>query len=228
VPGLAPLDAPQGAVTVISGRILRGLILVLALGVPLCAQADDIEDAEDTGQLAAVQHRKYREAHELQIAFVGLPLDAFYKGIGIEGGYTWHFSDRWAWEVVHAGYAYDMDTGLKTELQQQFKVAPTAFEIAKYYINSDIVLKPLYMKASFFNHTVVHGEIFVLGGGGIFDMSSGLHPAANLGLGLRFYLSPRVSVRVDARDNGVFIGGTTGLKQVLAFSLGLSFDFGAD
>jgi len=208
--------------------MIRCAAVALALSLPLAAQADDLEDAEDTGQLAAVQHRKYREAHELQIAFVGLPLDAFYKGIGLEGGYTWHFSDRWAWEVIHGGYVYDMDTGLKTELQQQFNVAPTSFEIAKYYVNSDIVLKPLYMKASFFNHAVVHGELFILAGGGFFQMSSAIHPAANLGLGVRFYLSPRVSIRVDGRDNGVFIGGSTGLKQVLAFSGGLSFDFGAD
>jgi len=201
-------------------------LLSIAVLAPQVARADDIEDAEDTGQLAAVQHRKYREAHELQIAFASLPLDAFYKTVGIEAGYTWHFSDRWAWEVVHAGYAYKLDTGLKKQLQSDFGVQPTAFEVAKYYVNTDLVLKPLYMKASFFNHHVVHGEIFVLLGGGVFGMSSGLKPAANGGLGLRFYLSPHVSVRVDGRDNVVFLGKE--VKQVLAFSGGLSFDFGSD
>jgi len=208
-----------------SGRFLLGTLLIVACLVPAVAQADDLEDAEDSGQLAAVQHRKFREAHELQIAFASLPLDAFYKTVGLEAGYTWHFSDRLAWEVIHGGYAYELDTGLKQQLQTDFGVQPTAFEIAKYYVNSDIVWKPLYMKASFINRSVVHGEIFFLGSGGFFDMSSGIHPSVNGGLGLRFYLSPHVSVRIDGRDNAVFIKG---VKQVLAFSGGLSFDFGSD
>lgn len=208
-----------------SGRFLFFSVLVAALLAPSLALADEIDDAEDSGQLAAVQKRKFREAHELQIAFVGLPLDAFYKGVGGEAGYTWHFSDRFAWEVVHAGYAYDMDTGLKTQLQTDFGVAPTAFEVAKYYVNSDFVVKPLYMKASFFNHAVVHGELFFLGGGGFFNMTSGNKPAVNAGAGLRFYLSPHISVRVDGRDNAVFLKS---VKQVAAFSAGLSFDFGRE
>jgi outer membrane beta-barrel protein len=212
-------------VPVRSGRNLFFALLTLAALIPASGFADELEDAEDSGSLAAVQHRKFREAHELQISFVSLPLDAFYKTVGLEAGYTWHFSDRWGWEVVHAGYAYELDTGLKQQLQTDFGVQPTAFEIAKYYVNSDIVFKPLYMKASFVNHSVVHGEIFLLGGGGIFEMSSGIHPAVNGGLGLRFYLSPHVSVRIDGRDNAVFIKG---IKQVLAFSGGLSFDFGSD
>jgi len=198
--------------------------VVLAALAPATALADEIDDAEDSGSLVALQHRKYREAHELQVAVVSLPLDAFYKTVGLEAGYTWHFSDRLAWEVAHAGYAYDLDTGLKTTLQNTFGVQPTAFEVAKYYVNTDLAWKPLHMKASFINHSVVEGEIFFLLGGGFFEMSSGIHPAANGGLGLRFYLSQHLSLRIDGRDNGVFIKG---VKQVLAISGGLSFDFGS-
>lgn len=212
-------------------RSLRNT-LVLGLAVlalaPNVARADELDDAEDQGRLSAVQHRKFREAHELQVAAVTLPLDAFYKGLGIEAGYTWHFSDRFGWEVVHAGYAADLDTGLKTQLQTDFGVAPTKFEVAKYYVNSDFVVKPLYMKASLFNHAVVHGELFFLGGVGIFDVTSGIKPAGNVGLGGRVYLTQHISVRVDGRENLVLLQNFSKTKNVIAFTAGLSFDFGAE
>jgi outer membrane beta-barrel protein len=212
------------------------VVLVALLGavsalVPEVASAQE-DDPEDVGRLAAVQHRKFREAHELQVAAMTLPLDAFYKGVGLEIGYTWHFSDRWAWEVIHAGYSYDVDTGLKQQLETEFGVQPTAFDLAQYYANSDIVFKPLYLKASFFNRAVVHGEAFLMAGGGIFRFqtanasgSLGIYPAVNAGAGGRVYLSPHISVRLDGRENVVFL---TGIKQVPVFSLGVSFDFGGD
>jgi outer membrane beta-barrel protein len=203
---------------------------------PSVAQAQE-DDAEDSGRLSAVQHRKFRQAHELQVAFATLPLDAFYKGVGIEAGYTWHITDRIGWEIIHAGYSYDVDTGLKKQLESDFGVAPTAFDVAQYYVNSDIVLKPLYLKASFFNRSVVHGELFVLGGGGIFRMKTvanvdspglGIKPAGNVGLGGRVYLTPHISVRVDGRYNLVFVQGFDRLKNILTFSAGLAFDFGGE
>jgi outer membrane beta-barrel protein len=215
-------------VTVKSGRHLIALLTLVAALLPSLALADDVDDVEDQGRLSAVQRRKFREAHELQIAFAALPLDAFYKGVGAEVGYTWHVTDRFAWEVVHGGYAADLDTGLKTQLQTDFGVAPTQFEVAKYYVNSNVVLKPLYMKASLFNRAVVHGELFFLGGGGIFSMTSGIKPSADVGLGGRLYLTPHISLRSDARENFVLLQNFNKTKNVITFSLGLSFDFGSD
>lgn len=211
-----------------SGRLLLCLLALAATLPAAVAFADDVDDVEDQGRLSAVQRRKFREAHELQIAFAALPLDAFYKGLGGEVGYTWHVNDRFAWEVVHGGYAADVDTGLKTQLQTDFGVAPTQFEVAKYYVNSNVVLKPLYMKASLFNRAVVHGELFFLGGGGIFSMTSGIKPSGDVGLGGRLYLSPHVSVRSDVRENFVLVQNFAKTKNVITFSLGLSFDFGSD
>lgn len=214
------------------GRMKRAVLLVGLLGAlaPAVASAQD-DDAEDTGSLAAVQHRKYRLAYELQLAIGTLPLDAFYKGVSGEAGFTWHINDRWGWEVVHAGYVYAVDSGLKQELQKDFNVQPTAFEVAQFYANSDLVWKPLYGKASFLNHSVVHGELFGLLGAGIYKLTSGPvfgDPAANVGLGGRIFLSPHISLRFDARENLVFLQFPSNIKNVIAITAGISFDFGGN
>ncbi len=208
-----------------------GLIAKVLLGMlwlaPLAAQAQD-DDAEDSGRLTAVQHRKFREAYELQVAFASLPLDAFYKTVGVEAGFTWHITDRIGWEIIHGGYAYDIDSGLTQQLKSDFNVAPTFFDEAKWYANSDIVLKPFYTKASLFNRAVVHGEAFLMAGIGAFGMTKGVDPALNAGIGGRVYLSPHISLRVDGRYSLVSLNGVSNLKNILSFSVGPSFDFGGD
>jgi len=72
----------------------------------------------DKGSVYAVQKKLYSLKHEFNLGGAVLPMDALYKGVALNGGYTYHFSHHWAWEVAQVVYSWDIDTGLKTQLQE--------------------------------------------------------------------------------------------------------------
>ncbi|AKU92130.1 outer membrane beta-barrel domain-containing protein [Vulgatibacter incomptus] len=168
------------------------------------ANADDLDEG---GALYAVQNRKYTASHEFSVNAGSLPMDAFYKGYTASGAYTLHFSDLWAWEVVNAAYSFNVDTDLRRELESNWGVTPTRFPTIQWLGNSNLVVKPLYGKLAWLNGSLLYGELFFTAGPAVASyesdgelQSSGTYVGANVGLGLRFYLSESWSLRLDARD----------------------------
>ena len=127
----------------------------LAVALFVCAAPTPASADEET---YVVQDRLYRMRHEISVATGVLPLDAFYKGITIGGGYTIHWSDLFAWEVARFAYAFHVNTDLREELRTNFGVEPTAFDRIRYYLFTNFVFKPLYGKWSLLNRTIVRDE----------------------------------------------------------------------
>lgn len=179
--------------------------------------------AQDEGRLVVVQQRKYRLAHELVVRGVFEPQDAFTKGLGAEAGYVWHLDDAWSWEVLRAGYLAPLDTSLRTQLERDFGVSPTAFETLRMYAASSLAYEPLYGKLALRNASLVHVAAFVKLGVAVGKFTTSAAAGPELGVGLRVFLSKRLSVRIEASDayflsrkpaNVVFLGAG------LAISLG--------
>ena len=93
-------------------------------------------------------------------ASASLPLDAFYKGLTPQVGYTFHFSDSFAWQVGRGLHTYNVNTGLRNQLETQFGVMPTAFASASGWSGSDVMWTPIYGKTSLPQPSVVHFEVF--------------------------------------------------------------------
>ena len=201
-------------------RTCSFVLLAAALATPLAAAA------QETGQLVAIQQRKFRLAHELDVGGMFEPLDAYSKGLAAEGAYTIHFDDAFSWEVLRGGYLARIDTGLRAQLQNQFGVEPTAFDNLQYYASTSALYSPLYGKFALRNASLVHVEAFVTGGGVFGRFTSFYAAGPELGVGTRVFLSQAVSVRFDARD-AYFIGGHQ-TKNVLLLSLGLSINLGGN
>ena len=197
--------------------------------------------AQDTGygeggKVYAVQKKEYQLKNELHAAVGVLPMDAFYKGVTFGGGYTYHFSHHFAWEVFQFLYSSDIDTGLKEDLQNIFDVEPSAFREIKMLANSNIVFVPLYGKMSWLNRKVVQTELYLTGGPGIaqykdyvrqgaegYSEENKYYFSANFGIGVRVFLSKAFSCRLDLRDYMNFVEGS--LDNAAYFSLGLSWNF---
>ena len=207
-------------------RAALALLLAAALLSPLAASA------QEAGHLLAVQQRRFRLIHELLVGPIYEPQDAFNKGLGIELAYIFHLDDAWSWEVLRGGYVGQFDTGLRTQLERDFGVVPTAFESLQYYATSSLTWAPLYGKLALRNAQIIHAEAFLNLGGALGHFTSSFQAGPELGVGVRIFLSNIVSVRFDARD-AVFIhrkanspSGTLPINQVLFLSLGLSFSLG--
>ena len=209
---------------------MKKLLLLALWTVPALAVAQS-EELENPGTVSAVQERAYRMSHELTLGVGVLPLDAFYKGLMAQVGYTYHFSDSFGWQIGRAAYSYNIDSGLKSQLERDFGVLPTAFSEVRYFVGSDLMWTPLYGKGSWLNHTVTHFEGFGVLGGSVFNLVNGLNsasttfrPAVNVGIGLRVYSGRHLSYRFDLTDNVIVSPG--GITQVPTLQLSLGLNFG--
>lgn len=203
--------------------------LVMCVGLLLAPVASaQLEALENPGTVAAVQDRLFRMNHELRLGVGVLPLDAFYKGVSASVGYTAHFSDTFAWTVGRGLYSYNLNTGLRGQLENQFGVAPTEFEEVEWMVGSDLVWSPWYGKTSFLNQSVTHFDVSLVAGGSVLRMvDNSFRPALNLGIGARLYASRSVSWRLDFTDNVVFVLPALRVVHVPTIQLSLALNFGA-
>ena len=199
---------------------MRTLLLTFSM-LPSLVLAQT-EELENPGTIAAVQERQYRMHNELSFGVGVLPIDAFYKGLLVQVAYTYHFSDSFAWQIGRGAYSKNVDTGLRTQLQRDFGVLPTAFDQVEWIVGSDVMWSPFYGKSSFLNRSVSHFEIYVLGGGSIIKLTSAIRPAANVGLGARLYTAQHLSFRLDITDNVVIVSHPFNVPTI-QLSMGLNF-----
>jgi outer membrane beta-barrel protein len=209
---------------------VRYALLFLLCLVPGLARAQ-AEALENPGAVSAVQERLYRMNHELTLGVGVLPADAFYKGFVAGVGYTYHFSDSFAWQVGRGSYSYNLKTGLREQLERDFGVAPTANAFqdeVQWMVGSDLMWSPFYGKLAFRNSKVLHFEAFLLGGGSVLKLNrtDGFRPAANVGVGLRLFSSNTVSFRLDVTNNFVFAEATR-IINVPVVQLSTALNFGA-
>lgn len=203
----------------------RRLVAALAAAVAFALAAPaSAESLEQPGRLAAVQQRKFRMNHELFAAASLLPWDAFYKGVGPTAGYTIHFTDSVAWEVLRGTYSFSLPTSLREQLERDYAVAPTRFEEVRILAGSAFMFTPLYGKFSLFNRSVLHGEAYGLVGGSVARMTETYKVGPQAGLGVRLFLSESVSLRAEGRYHALF---SNGLTHVIDVSTGLAIDFGS-
>ncbi len=172
------------------------------LVVPTLAVAQS-EELENPGTVAAVQERAFRMNHELVLGLGALPLDAFYKGYYGHLAYAFHFSDSFAWQVIRGAYTYNVNTGLRDQLERDFGVVPTAFEEVQYFVGTDIMWSPLYGKSAVLNSSVLFSETYLLLGGSVFKLTNHFRPAVNLGLGVRLFQSKYLSFRLEGTNDFV-------------------------
>jgi outer membrane beta-barrel protein len=206
------------------------LLLLSSLLLPGMARAQ-AEALENPGTVSAVQERLYRMNHELSLGVGVLPADAFYKGLLGSVGYTYHFTDSFAWQVGRGSYSYNLKTSLREQLERDFDASPTssAFEEqVQWMVGSDLMWSPIYGKMAVSNRKVVHFSAYLLGGGTVMKLqrADGFRPAINLGLGVRVFSSQNLSFRFDVTNNAVFVGATR-IIQVPTLQLSTAFNFGA-
>ena len=209
----------------------------VAAAAPASGWAKDGQDEGwgEEGQVFAIQKKPYQLKHELNASVGVLPMDAFYKGVTFGGGYTYHFSHHFAWEVFQILASQNVDTGLKDDLQDYFAIEPSAFREVDFLANTNVVFIPLYGKMTWLNRKVVRMECSVTAGGGVaqyteyersgassYSENKQYEISANFGMGLRFYLSEHFSLRLDLRDYMNFVDG---VDHVAFFGLGVGWNF---
>jgi outer membrane beta-barrel protein len=215
--------------------------LLLVLGASGLAQAKKpAPEWEESDKLPAVQNRLYRNEHEFMAGLGVLPIDSFWKGVVLNGGYNWHITDLWAVEGRFS-YLRNLKTSLRDKLEQNFAVPPEKFQEILYYGEAGVLFKPIYGKLSFMNKTLVYGEVYFSLTGVVAMMTGGIATGEQEeggalgqhlgfggapGFGIRGFLNRRLSLRFDLRY--LLLYGSGGGYFPLALSLNLAFTTRSD
>lgn len=205
----------------------------LGAAAPAAAQYDDEEVG---GHAVVIRNRKFNMGHEFTLSTGVLPLDAFYKGFTGTARYTLHFDDFQAWEIAGGTYSFNIETGLKEQLRQNFGVQPDAkgLEQLDGFVETNYVLKPIYGKLSLFNRLLIYSEIFFNAGLAVAVYRGQdllFLPGPSFGTGIRFFVWDWLSLRFDMRDYVLFnsvplVDPNSSIENVLSLSAGISFNFG--
>ena len=183
-------------------------------------------DAKE-GELEVIQNRKFAMDHELAILFGGLPEDPFSKSVTVTAGYTAHFSDSWAWEIAQFSYTV-LQTNSSLKRQAELKAINPVFKEVDWFVTSRLVLKPIYGKEALFNTELVHLEVFLYAGPAIVfegKANKTFRLGVDPGFGLRLWITPNISARVDI---GELIYFARGVQASLHMHGGVSFSLGGD
>jgi outer membrane beta-barrel protein len=186
----------------------------------------------DEEKVYAIQNRIFHRNHELDINLGYSSGDDFYNVYPIGIGYTYHFNNHFSWEVVRAHYMFNMDKGLKSDLENNFGVTPEEFPEPIYMLHSHLVFKPLYGKSALLNRRVINNEIYVFGGPGIahyeWQHSTGETTgedaiSISIGAGLRYFVSKKFCLTFEIRDLMHLREDTT--ENNLYFGVGFGYRF---
>lgn len=179
------------------------LVVVALIAAPPRAWADE----ENPAAVQVVQRRQYQLRHELTVSAGFLPLDAFYKGVTANVGYTYHFNPHFAWRVARGTFVQSMSTGLRKQVETLYGLKVTDSAEARWIIGSELMWNAFYGKTAFMNLALMHGSIYFLLGGDVVLAQSGeksiTQPAVSFGGGLRLFVTEWLSFRLEAINHFV-------------------------
>lgn len=226
--------AAPPTVSQVTRRWLLLLSIAALVASPVNPARAATEDLEETDDLPTVQNRLFRTQHEFAAGVGILPIDPFYKGMTLTGGYAWHITDLWAVEGQYS-YLLTFKTGLRKDLEENFAIPPTLFDELKWYAQAGALFKPLYGKLSLFNKSLVYGELYFSVHGVVGQMEGGRADDENPqgkgkrfafggapGFGIRGYLNEYFSLRFDFRTMILASAGEVHVPLSLSLSVAVT------
>jgi outer membrane beta-barrel protein len=205
---------------------------VLILFMTMISHPGLCKDSKEDEKVFAIQERVFHRYHEIGLSFGYIPDDNFFNAYPVGVGYTYHFNNYLAWEVVRGQYMFTQEKDIKRKLEKEFGVTPEVFLEPKYMIHSNIIIKPLYGKEAFWNRGIINHESYLILGGGMINYekkySSGekdseSDPSISLGAGTRYFLNKNLCMTLEIRDLINMKKDNT--ENNVYFGIGLSFQF---
>ena len=171
--------------------------------------------------LEAVETFPNLKNHEVSLGAGIYPFNAYNYDLAVGAGYTYHFSNTFAWEVVHGDQYFSVAKGLTSELADKYKVNPATIEKVQTNISTNVVFYFLNGKFAFLKDTIRYFRTGLLTGPSLVltDQRNGL--GVDLGLRFEFFSGESMVWKFEARDT-VSIGG---IENLMSFAVGTGFRF---
>jgi outer membrane beta-barrel protein len=162
-----------------------------------------------------------------------LPLDAYTFSPLANLTFGRHFSETLGAEVALGG-GYGFKTSTYKEMESPtYGVAPEAYRFLGRAVGA-LEWTPIYAKMNWRGQKVLHHNVYgMLGGGASVEQSVlpsadiVLCPTLSAGAGMRVFMGNSSAVRAEIRDDVLLerhaVAGDRGIKQNIAFTLGITF-----
>ncbi len=183
-----------------------------------------------------IQERLYDRHHELGMHLASIPDDDFFNNYPIGGSYSYHFDEKYSWEVVRAQWVVSKEKDLKKDLLEEFGAEPSKFDQMEYVVQTSFVFKPAYGKDSLLNKGIINHEAFLSFGGGIvqyereYDYGDSTNEKAwsiGFGVGRKYFLSRQLNLNLELRELVVFKDDGTENNIYLGVGIAYRFDLEA-
>ncbi|MDR3607070.1 MAG: hypothetical protein P4M08_06795 [Oligoflexia bacterium] len=211
-------------------RAFAALLIATALAVPARAESgasasgsDDFTKPKpmDGVTLEAVETYAEPRTNEIGLGVGIYPFDAYYYGLSVNGGYTFHINRNFAWEVINAQYFYSFQKNLTTELADKYSVGPQTIPTLTYIVSTGGEYSFSYGKSVLFESFIRYFRTSALFGIGVVKRTDLNSASGNFGLKFEMFTSGRFSWKFEARDNVA----VSGLSNYLTFILGTGLSF---
>lgn len=155
----------------------------------------------DGVKIEAVEGYPNRKLHEGYLGLGAYPFNAYYTGLSLNGGYIYHFNQKWGWEVLKADYFFTFDSDLRSQLADRFNVGPEQINRIEYMLSSNAHFDFVNGKFVFLENFIRHFRATLIGGGGLLKTSQSNRMALNLGLRFGVFTSDRFSWNFEVRES---------------------------
>lgn len=153
-------------------------------------------------RIKSVERKVFLKKHRLELfPYFALDLnDPFFQHLIVGAALGFHVADSLSLEarggVVIASLKQSAIRFVRTETDSLLKNPPEF----KYNADLDLVWAPVYGKLSLFGEGILHFDTYINAGPGIFGTDAGVNPAANFGIGQRYFITDWLVARLELRD----------------------------
>lgn len=179
------------------------------------SENDQLERKPLSDRIKAVERKAFLKRERISLfPKFGVDLnDAFFTHLILGGGMAYHLADPLAIEVqggvVLASIKQDAIRFTRRSTDALLQNVPKF----KWHAEADLVWTPIYGKISLFGEAILHFDTYIAAGGGAFATDSGIHPAVNVGIGQRYFLTDWLAFRLEFRDY-IFLDSRDGQSDV--------------
>jgi outer membrane beta-barrel protein len=196
---------------------MRTFVLALLIGGGAAAQQAD----PDAVRVHVLEQRPFTEAGRWEVSFFGNTQvnSKFTVHAGLSAELAYHLRENLAVQAGLWYFPFSVQSTLSEELLTKGRVAPESAEafLLRGAALAGLELMPIYGKLNVFDGKILRLGIYLNGGLGAAKTrvqlrpssdpgtgrtfgDTGYRPIASLGLGLRVFLSERLTVRLELRD----------------------------
>ncbi len=153
----------------------------------------------DENEMGVVQNRAYSKANKITLGVLGgaITSDPFYNNSAYGFNLGYHFSEYISLSALAWRSISSPSSALLT-YQSQNRGAINSNPQYAYY-GGEIAGSILYGKLSVIGKSIIYYDLHLLAGAGMTGTENGNFLTGHLGIGQRFFLSKRASLRVDYR-----------------------------